>query len=104
MILKIPLTKGAQRFSIELGGHEYRLSLIYRNAVGGGWFLDMARTDKTGAIYGIPLLLNIDLLEQYQHKGFGHLYARLDGVESEREICFKDMGANLSLLWSDTEF
>lgn len=99
-IYEIPLDAGAQSFTISLGGVQYRYRLIYRVADGGGWFLDIERVDGTDAILGIPLLLNVDLLEQYQHKGFGHLWATRDRGIGEHPT-YDDMGNGISLFWSE---
>lgn len=97
---EIPLSTGAQSFTINLGGVQYQMRLIFRNAVGGGWFLDMERTDGSAAIYGLPLLTETDLLEQYQYKGFGHLLARLENGEKGYPT-YEDMGVGLHLYWSE---
>ena len=96
---EIPLTAGAQRFTVNLGGIQYRMTLTYRNAVGGGWFLDMERIDEADAIFGMPLLIGIDLLAQYEHKGFGHLAAFMD-AGATGEPSFDDMGSTIHLYWS----
>lgn len=98
-VYEIPLNTGAQSFTVNLGGTQFKMRLIYRNAVGGGWFLDMEKVDKTDAIYGIPLLIGIDLLEQYQHKGFGHLMATLESGQGGNPT-YEDMGTALHLFWS----
>lgn len=99
MIVEIPLTTGAQSFSISLGGTQYQMSLIYRSADGGGWFLDMAR-GKSDAIYGIPFVIGEDLLAQHQYKGFGHLLVQLESGETGRPS-YDDMGVGVHLYWSD---
>ena len=100
MLLEIPLTTGAQSFSISLGGTQYQMRLIYREAEGGGWFLDVERADKTDAIYGLPLIVGVDLLAQHQYKNFGHLYVRLESGE-DGHPAYEDVGAGLHLYWSD---
>lgn len=96
---EIPLSTGAQSFTVNLGGIQYRMTLTYRNSVGGGWFLDMQRVDETDAILGIPLLIGIDLLRNYEHKGFGHLVALLDSG-AKAEPSFEDMGSTIRLYWN----
>lgn len=97
---KIPLATGAQSFTINLGEVQYRMTLIYRDADGGGWFLDMERIDETDAIYGIPLLLGIDLLAQFAHKDFGHLYVNMDGGMNHRPT-YEEMGNTVILTWTN---
>lgn len=101
MRYEIPLTTGAQEFSVSLGDYQYTMTLIYREADGGGWFLDMVRADGSGAVYGIPIVIGPDLLAQHQYKGFGHLYASIDGG-AERIPTWDDMGSVLSLQWEAT--
>lgn len=96
---EIPLSTGAQSFSINLGGNQYEMRLIYRNAVGGGWFLDMRRADGSDAVLGVPLVTETDLLGQVEHKGFGHLLARLDSGAGGKPT-YADMGTSLHLYWS----
>lgn len=100
MIVEIPLTTGAQSFSISLGGTQYQMRLVYRSADGGGWFLDIVRADRSDAIYGIPLVLGKDLLAQHQYKGFGHLLVQLERGETGHPA-YDDMGVGLHLYWSD---
>lgn len=97
---EIPLDPGAQSFSVNLGGVQYKFRLIYRNAVGGGWFLDMEKADGTDGILGIPLLVGIDLLAQHAHKGFGHLMATMESGKSGHPT-YEDMGSALHLFWSN---
>lgn len=99
-VYEIPLDSGAQSFTISLGETRYRFRFVYRVADCGGWFLDMERTDGADAVCGIPLLLNIDLLAQYQHKGFGHLWATRDRGSGEHPT-YDDMGSSIRLFWSE---
>lgn len=100
MKYRIPLTAGAQSFSVNLGGVQYRMTLVYRTAVGGGWFLDIVKNDETDSIYGLPLVLGVDLLAQHQYKNFGHIFVEMEGGRTDRPT-FEDMGQYVNLLWSD---
>lgn len=97
---QIPLTEGAQRFSVSLGDNVFKLTLIYRDAPQGGWFLDMELAGGSDAIFGIPLVLNTNLLGQYQYKGWGSLFVQMDGGGLTHPS-FEEMGNNVLLLWSD---
>lgn len=97
---QIPLIEGAQRFSVSLGDNLFKMSILYRTAPQGGWFLDMELADGSDAIYGIPLVLNTNLLGQYQYKEWGSLVAQMDGGILTRPS-YDDMGKNVLLLWSD---
>lgn len=98
--LQIPLETGAQIFSIVLGDVQYQMTLIYREADGGGWYLDILRVEDRAAIRGLPLIIGPDLLAQHKYKGFGSLRCSLAGGE-ERELSYEDVGSTLSLVWSD---
>lgn len=98
---EIPLDAGAQSFTVNLGGVQYKMTVVWREAVGGGWFLDMERADKTEAIYGLPLLPCVDLLAQHEHLGFGHLMATLESGEAGQRPTYDDMGNALHLYWSE---
>lgn len=98
MRYEIPLTEGPQEFSVSLGGAQYTMTIVFREADGGGWFLDMVRADGSGAVRGIPLVVGSDLLAQHQYKHFGHLYAVLDGG-AVRVPTWEDMGSVISLQW-----
>ena len=101
-VIEIPLSRGAQKFTIRLGDKLFRFRLIYRKAVGGGWFLDMTDVSTGDGINGIPLVKNTDLLEQYQYKGFGHLVMLFEHTERE-EPGFEDVGKAVRLYWTDEE-
>lgn len=96
---RLPLTAGAQYFTINLDDVQYRMTLIYRDAEGGGWFLDMVRSDGTDAIYGIPLILDTDILAQHHYKHFGHLRIEMEGGLCRRPT-YKDMGSTVNLIWT----
>ena len=99
----IPLLSGAQLFGVTLGNFDYNLRLVFRDAVSGAaWYADMERADGSDGIRGIPLVIGVDLLSQFAHKNFGHLYATLDGARVDTPT-YADMGTNLTLSWSDDE-
>lgn len=99
---QIPLSSGAQMFPIRLGDRNYRVTLLYRDADGGGWFLDLERTYGSDALRGMPLIVGVNLLEQYGYKQMGGaLWCELPRRETTYEPSFVDMGQTLSLFWSD---
>ena len=101
--ITIPLLSGAQFFGITLGDNDYNLRLVFRDAASGAaWYADMERTDGSDGIRGIPLVIGVDLLEQFKYKGFGHLYVTLDGARVDTPT-YADMGSNITLSWSDDE-
>ena len=102
MSIRIPLSSVAQKFSITLGKYFLSFTLIYRDAVdGGAWYLDIATSDGSIAIYGMPLVCGVDLLAQFQHRGLGHLTARVIGQNSVSVPTYSDMGSNIELLWDE---
>lgn len=101
-IYQIPLSTGAQSFSIRLGEYNYRMTLIYRDADCGGWFLDMVRTDGSDALQGLPLVTGVNLLAQFGYKRMGGaLWCELPKQVKNYEPTYADMGQTLSLFWSD---
>lgn len=98
-LFEIPLTAGAQSFPITLGEDDFQISIIYRDAVGGGWFLDIERIDGSDGLYGLPMIPGKDLLAQHEYKGFGHLYVFYEG-ELEHPT-YEDMGQSVRLAWSE---
>ena len=97
--IEIPLVSGNQTFTVTLGDETYKYSILFRDAVGGGWFLDIEKTDGSDAIYGIPLIPNMDLLSQHEYKGFGHLLVQTDaGLKGNPD--YNDLGKT-HLYWSE---
>lgn len=68
---EIPLSPAPQRFSIQLNGVTYFLSLTYRDAVMGGWILGISDVDEVAIVNGIPLVTGRDLLEPFGYLGIG---------------------------------
>lgn len=101
---QIPLSTGAQSFSAKLGDQTYLITLIYREADGGGWFLDVERSDGE-ALLGAPLVTNVNLLGQFAYKRMGAaLWCELSSRPRQLpyEPTYGDMGRNLTLYWSET--
>lgn len=79
MVYEVPLSPKAQTFSIALAGVSYQVTLMWRDAEGGGWFLDFASATGTPILQGVPLVTGADLLAQYAHLGFsGSLVVQTD--------------------------
>jgi hypothetical protein len=97
-IYNIPLSPGAQRFSVDLGDGDYRFRLIYRDADEAGWSMDIDGP-RGIAIHGIPFVVGIDLLWQYRYFGVpGQLFAHRtdDGPEI---VAYEDMGIAVQLVY-----
>lgn len=96
-VYEIPLTAEPQRFAIALAGVTYRMRLAWREAAGGGWFLDIADPDAVPIVNGIPLVTGADLLEQYRHLGFvGSLVVQTDH-DPEAVPTFDNLGSTSHL-------
>lgn len=96
-MVQIPLSSGCQSFQIQLGRSYATLTLVYRAADCGGWFLDID-VEGGAAVHGLPLVPGVDMLAQQEHIGLGHLYCLVDG-RTERSPTFDDMGSAVSLYW-----
>lgn len=68
---EIPLNAASQTFQIQLAGVTYALTLIWREAPGGGWILDIADGSGNRILSGVPLVTGADLLAQYAYLGIG---------------------------------
>lgn len=95
---EIPLSAGNQRFNITLNGIAYQLSLIWRNSINGGWYLDIARPDGTPLVMGIPLTLGTSITEQYQHKIAGQIFVITSDGQNPT---FDGLGSTTKLYWVD---
>jgi hypothetical protein len=64
--LEIPLPPIPARFTIVLGGSDFAMATQYRDTVEGSWLLDI-KNNRTGEdiVCGIPLIPDVNLLEQY---------------------------------------
>ena len=65
-IFEIPLPAIPSKFTIVLNGRDLAMSTQYRATLEGSWILDI-RDNRTGedVVCGIPLIPEVDLLEQY---------------------------------------
>jgi len=99
-VYKIPFVVGApQTLNIVLGVTEYRLRLLYRDAIEGGWTLDIIDSvSNTELVCGIPLVTGTDLLRQYRYLGIaGSLVAFTDGDPAEPPPTFDNLGGASNL-------
>lgn len=64
-INEIPLTPTNQQFTIKLSDTVWQFRVIWRDSA--GWVLDMLTVDNQPMIQGIPLIVDENLLAQYQH-------------------------------------
>lgn len=96
---EIPLSPEPQRFTVTLGGVDYRLSVQYRNAGGAGWVLDIADASNQPLVSGLPLVTGVDLLGQYRHLQFGgRLWVQ--GAENPDDVpTYDDLGIGSHVFW-----
>jgi hypothetical protein len=67
---RIPLMPQAQTLSISLGGNDYRMRFLW-NTMAGVWMMDISAMDGTPILSSIPLISEMDLIEQYGYLEFG---------------------------------
>lgn len=97
---QIPIKAGApQRFSITLGGTEYRLTLRYLNVTEGGWVLDIADASGAAILLGIPLITGADLLAQYKYLGLGGRLWVQTTKDPDAVPTFDNLGDGAYLYW-----
>jgi hypothetical protein len=96
-VYEIPLTAQAQTFSVSLAGVEYTITLAWRDADEGGWFLDLADAAGNVIVSGIPLVTGADLLGQYRYLGIGGgLQVQSDG-DPDAVPTYTNLGATSHL-------
>ena len=95
---EIPLSSQPQTFTISLGGLVYNLTVLWRDAIMGGWFLDIADSTNTPLACGLPLVTGTDLLAQLAYLGIaGSMVVTTDG-DINVVPTFANLGT-LSHLW-----
>lgn len=98
---EIPLSPQGQTFGITLAGISYQFTLVWRDSLMGGWFLDIATSANLPLVSGIPLVTGLDLLEHYAYLGFpGQLIVSTDG-DANAVPTFANLGLQ-SHLWFAT--
>lgn len=87
---EIPLPSIPSRFTIVLSGRDLRMQTQYRDTLEGSWLLDIT-DNRTGEdlICGIPLIPDVDLLEQYATLITGQLILKTPTGETPG---FNDIG------------
>ena len=98
LVYEIPLSGEAQRMTVPLGGVSYRLTFQYRDAVEGGWIMDIADEGDNPIACGLPLITGADLLGQFEHLGIGGVLAiNTDGEDSAPT--YGGLGTSSRLYW-----
>ena len=96
---EIPLSPDPQRFTITLGGVDYRLTVQYRKAGGAGWVLDIADASNQPLVRGLPLVTGVDLLGQYRHLEFGGRLWVQGSANPDDVPTFEDLGIGSHVFW-----
>jgi hypothetical protein len=68
--VEIPLIAAGQTFSVTLVGVTYNMTVRW-NVPAACWMLDIADTNDSPILNGVPLITGADLLEQYEYLDFG---------------------------------
>ena len=101
-VYEIPLSPTPQRFSIDLGGTEYRFALQYRDVPMGGWFVDIADSSGVELVNGIPLVTGADLLASYRHLGFSGELRVQTSNDPDAIPTWENLGEQSHLYWVAT--
>lgn len=74
-VTEIPLTADNQQFRIQLGTVTYTLRVQWRDEA--GWIMDVMDTGGQPVLLGVPLVTEVDLIEQYPELGISGVLAVL---------------------------
>ena len=79
---EIPLINKTQSLRISLNSVYYRLR-VYWNSYSNNWNIDILSDNNISILCGLPLVSNVDLLEQHRHLNLGgRLIAQTDGADA----------------------
>lgn len=67
---EIPTQPAPQKYTVTLNGNDYRITQRW-NVFAACWVLDIADTNETLILSGIPLVTGADLFEQFEYMGLG---------------------------------
>lgn len=96
-IQEIPLTADNQKFSINIAGTTYRISIIWRDLY---WIMDLQNDRAEPVISGIPLVTGADLLAQYAHMNLGFKLVMVCDDSAQDYPTKSDLGGRSHLLVS----
>ncbi len=76
---EITLNSQPQKLTVSLAGVQYTLIVLW-NTINGTWVIDLEDSSGNPILTGIPLVPNIDLLEQFAYLNIGgSLVVQTDG-------------------------
>ena len=94
----IPTQPKAQKFSVQLNGVTYKVSLVWRVDT---WYADIADAQGNFIIAGMPLVTGADLLAQYEHLGLGGmLQVASIGPNPDLMPTYDGMGSVSQIYWT----
>lgn len=99
LIYEIPLGPSPRRFTIVLSGVLYQLTFTYRNISNGGWIMDLAQSDGTPMVSGVPLVTGANLLEQYPHFGILGALIVVGDVDPDVPPVYENLGLTVRLYY-----
>lgn len=91
-IVEIPLLPTPQALTVLLGNVYYQLNVQYRDAVAGGWFIDIADSTGVPIIQGIPMVTGCNLLEQYAYLGINVDLRVQTDHDPDQQPTFENLG------------
>lgn len=94
-IQEIPLTVNNQFFNITLGTYALNLRLVFRDAA--GWIIDVRDSGGADLLTGVPLVVGVDLLEQYPDLGISGVFAVLSDDSREEYPTKTNLGTGSHL-------
>lgn len=96
---EIPLTAEPQRFSIQLAGVVYQLTMQWRNHELGGWVLDIADASGNAILTGLALVTGANLLSQFSYLNFGGALWVVNSAGGDDAPTFDDIGTDTHLIF-----
>ena len=99
--VEIPLVADNQTFATTINGSVYHLSVIWR---GEYWVLDLADSNGSAIISGIPMITGADLLAQYRYMDLGFsLVVLCDGRRIRRNSILERSHTSMFLRSNNVE-
>ncbi|CCV60945.1 hypothetical protein AB8899_12295 [Yersinia enterocolitica] len=94
-VQEIPLTANNQFFNIALGEISLNLRLVYRDVA--GWIMDVRDSGGADMLCGVPLVVGVDLIEQYPELGINGVFAVLSDDSREEYPTKTNLGTGSHL-------
>jgi hypothetical protein len=95
-IFEIPLLPQAQTLNIKIGSAYYNLLLLWNHQT-LNWNLDIMDNDGVPVLRGVPLVVNVNLLEQYGYLNFGGQLIAVNDNSSDSPVPYADLGVTSHL-------